>query len=98
MLNFLSSFCVGRRMQDVAAHIQWYETYEGLDAANKAYVRQWKINKRREQEQMYKMARQEAKAKIEGLKSRQEMIKAKREVEREREKTTLNDWKVSETP
>jgi hypothetical protein len=84
----------GRSFEDVGNHLTWYEKYDTLNKSNKSFVRQWQINKRRERETMFQMANQNQKAKLEGDKSRQEMVRAKREEEKEREKIRLNNWKV----
>jgi len=84
----------GKKLEDVAKHLTWFEKYDKLNKANKAFVRQWQIDKRREHETMYQMAAQNHRAQIEGQKSRQEMIRAKREEEKERERFRLETWKV----
>ena len=86
---------IGRTLEDVGKHLTWFEKYETLSKANKAYIHQWQISKRRERETMFQMANQSEKAKIESSKSHQEMVRAKREEEKDREHTRLVNWKVN---
>ena len=77
-------------------HAHWHAKHEKLKNDSRSHIRKWELSKRKERENVFRMA-ESAKAAMEEEKHHQDLIKAKRAEELQRERQRLQNWKVKST-